>query len=181
MKYLSYSIVFLMLTACGIKRPYTEELKNKFDLNDKKLKEIQFYTSSTIILEQSYDKYSKGKADEGVVVSNSVKSKNRVIIPANTKCIVKTISQDEMEMLFNINEKKQEETLRFSIQRNQLSGRYYIKSSNDNDEVYYGAEKFKIANYSSLNSFLLVKSKELKKTRISIRKVKGIDVNNKTK
>jgi hypothetical protein len=86
-----------------------------------------------------------------------------------------------MEMLFNINEKKQEETLRFSIQRNQLSGRYYIKSSNDNDEVYYGAEKFKIANYSSLNSFLLVKSKELKKTRISIRKVKGIDVNNKTK
>ena len=49
MKYALLFIVGIILVSCGVKVPYTNEIKDEFSLdNEKKLRQVQFFTSATL-------------------------------------------------------------------------------------------------------------------------------------
>ena len=64
MKYLALIVVGLALYSCGVKVPVTDALKTEYNLNDKNMKKVQFYTSQTIILEKSVTSGTQGTAGD---------------------------------------------------------------------------------------------------------------------
>jgi hypothetical protein len=88
MRLIILGITALMIVSCGTKIPYTQKAKEEYDLTDDKLKKVQFFTSRVIILErkeQSERTTTTGTSGDIVVSSSSLSE--RIVIPANTKCV----------------------------------------------------------------------------------------------
>ncbi len=52
MKYLFLVIIGLILVSCGTRIPYTNQVKDDFDLEtERQMRKVQFFTSATIIFE----------------------------------------------------------------------------------------------------------------------------------
>ena len=94
LKFIMKKIFYILLLStviisCGVKVPYTTAIRDEFGLDtDAEMKKIQFYTSSTIILNQAVKSNSDISTDEnGALVSSSSSEKETIIIPGNTKCV----------------------------------------------------------------------------------------------
>lgn len=178
MKFCILFALVIVLSGCGVKVPFTDELKKEYNLeNAENMKKVQFYTSTTIILERSVTKGSKPKTEEGTLVTSKSKEENRVIIPVNTKCIFDSYdASGNVIIRFELGTGK---VLKFGIRENQISGRYYFIANNwdfeKGGEVQYGGETY-FATSNSGNAFLLVVIKKLQKTRRKDRVVKGLKV-----
>ena len=88
MKYTLILVIGLIAVSCGMKVPYTNQVREDFSLDtNKQLKKVQFYTSATIILEKSKSSQNQETSGDGALVTSSNRNSNRIIIPAQTKCI----------------------------------------------------------------------------------------------
>src|ERR1700741_5079284 len=126
MKILAVLFLILVLAGCGMKVPYNDDLKAKYDLDESSLKKVQFYTSTTIILVRSNKQQNSG-TDDGKLVTNENSVENRIIIPANTKCVFEGFDTNgEVMLRFEPGENK---ILRFAARKNQTSGRFYLKAT----------------------------------------------------
>jgi len=177
MKFILFLILGIVLTSCGTKVPYTNEIRDEFGLDtDKKLRGVQFYTSATIIMEKSKSSGNQGTADGGVLVSTSKSEQNRIIIPINTKCVFEGFGPNgELMLRFETGTGK---TILFATRANQASGKYYLVADwtqNKGGKLSYGNEEY-FANSSSGNAYLQVVLKKLQKTRRKDRIVKGMKV-----
>ncbi|MBP6459234.1 MAG: hypothetical protein KA264_03965 [Crocinitomicaceae bacterium] len=177
MKFVYFIAFIAFLASCGVKVPFTDDLKKEYELNNaENMKKVQFYTSTTIILEQNETKGAKPKTEEGTLVTSKNKIQNRLIIPVNTKCIFDSYdSNGNVNIRFELGQGK---TIKFGVRENQVTGRYYFVADWSYDkggEVLYGGEKF-YATSNSGNAFLLVVIKKLQKTRRKDRVVKGLKV-----
>jgi hypothetical protein len=169
--------LLLVISACGVKVPYTNDVRDEFGLdNAKEVKKVQFYTSSTVILEKSKSSGNQGTSDAGVLVTNSSKEENRVIIPINTKCIFEGFGEDGALILrFETGVGK---TLTFATRPNQQSSKYYLMadwSSQKGGELKYGNEDYYTASANG-NAHLMVVLKKLQRTKRKDRIVKGMKV-----
>ena len=62
----------LVLISCGVKVPYTTQLRDEFSLDtDEKMRQVQFYTSHTIILNQEKRDDSQNTTQNGTLVASS--------------------------------------------------------------------------------------------------------------
>ena len=177
MKYIYFILLSTLIVSCGVKVPFTDDLKKEYDLNNAEvMKQVQFFTSNTIILERVVTKGTKAKTDEGTLVTNKSKEQNRIIIPVNTKCIFDSYDTNgSINVRFELGLNK---TIKFGIRDNQVTGRYYFVADWSYDkggEIKYGDETY-YANANSGNSFLMVAIKKLQKTRRRDRVVKGLKV-----
>ena len=178
MKYLFILFALFVGVSCGVKVPFTEDIKKEYSLDDaENMKKVQFYTSTTIVLEKSILRGSKAKTEDGTLVTSKNKIQDRIIIPVNTKCIFDSYDANgNVNIRFELGPGK---TIKFGIRENQVTGRYYfVASSWDNEkggEVQYGGENY-YATSNSGNAFLLVVIKKLQKTRRKDRVVKGLKV-----
>jgi hypothetical protein len=176
MKYLVLVALSTVLFSCGIKVPLTNELKEEYDLNEKNMKKVQFFTSQTIILEKSKTSGTQGTSQDGTLISSKSKEQDRVIIPANTKCIFESAgANEELVVRFEVGVGK---TLKFGVRAAQATGKYYLIADwkmNQGGEMLYGNEKFSTAATSG-NAYLMVKKKNLNKTKRKDRIVKGMKV-----
>jgi hypothetical protein len=177
MKFLSSLLIILFITSCGVKVPFTDELKTEYDLgNEANMKKVQFYTSTTIILERVENRGTKAKTEEGTLVKSNNKLQNRVIIPVNTKCIFDSYDEKgNVNIRFELGTGK---TVKFGLRENQVSGRYYFVANwsyEKGGEVPYGGETY-YATSNSGNAFLLVVIKKLQKTKRKDHVVKGLKV-----
>lgn len=176
MKYVLILLTGLLLVRCGVKEPYSTQLKNDYNLDEESLKKVQFYTSSTIILKRSQSNGNKEITADGKLVMNENKNEDRLIIYPSTKCVFEKFGdKGEVYIRFEVGQGK---TLRFAMRQNQSGGRYYLDAvfkSNVGGEVVYGNETY-VMDSKSGNAFLLVAVKKLKKTRRKDRVVKGIKV-----
>lgn len=177
MKYTIFLILGIVLASCGTKVPYTNEIRDEFGLDtDKKLRGVQFYTSATIIMEKSKSSGNQGTADDGVLVSTSSSTQDRIIIPINTKCVFEGFGPNgELMLRFEPGTGK---TILFATRANQTTGKYYLVADwaqNKGGKLTYGNEEY-YANASSGNSYLQVVLKKLQKTRRKDRIVKGMKV-----
>lgn len=177
MKYALFLILGIVLTSCGTKVPYTNDIRDEFGLDtDKKLRGVQFYTSATIIMEKSKSSGNQGTADDGVLVSTSNSTQDRIIIPINTKCVFEGFGPNgELMLRFEPGTGK---TILFATRANQTTGKYYLVADwvqSKGGKLTYGNEEY-FANSSSGNSYLQVVLKKLQKTKRKDRIVKGMKV-----
>lgn len=177
MKYALFFSIAIILTSCGTKVPYTNDVRDEFGLDsDKKLRGVQFYTSATIIFERSKSSGNQGTSDDGALVSSSNKEQDRIIIPINTKCIFEGFGPNgELNLRFEAGVGK---TIMFSIRPNQTSAKYYLVAEWTMDKggkLTYGNEIY-FANSTSGTAYLQVVLKKLQKTKRKDRVVKGMKV-----
>ncbi len=176
MKYLALIVVGLALYSCGVKVPVTDALKTEYNLNDKNMKKVQFYTSQTIILEKSVTSGTQGTAGDGTLVTSKSSDQERVIIPTNTKGIFESFGPNgETIVRFEVGPGK---VLKFAIRPSQATGKYYLVADWKQDkggEIMYGGETY-YATALSGNAYLMVVLKKLNKTRRKDRVVKGMKV-----
>ncbi|TNE55883.1 MAG: hypothetical protein EP338_01910 [Bacteroidetes bacterium] len=166
----------LLLASCGIKVPYTNDIKQEYNLTESNLKRVQFFTSSTIILQRKNSVGNQKTNDDGTLVSNENSVENRIIIPVNTKCIFESVDEDgTMHVRFETGKNK---TLAFAMRKGQTKGRFYLEAKWDprkGGELDYGNLTY-YATAESGGAFLLVATKKLKRTRRKDRIVKGMKV-----
>ena len=125
MKTTLFIFAVILLASCGVKVPYTNEIRDEFALdNEKAVKKVQFYTSATVIFERSKSSGNQGTSESGVLVTNSSKEQDRIIIPINTKCIFDSYGEDgELIIRFETGVNK---TLTFMMRPNVQNSKFYL-------------------------------------------------------
>lgn len=169
--------LLILFASCGVKVPYTNDIRDEFGLDsEKEVKKVQFYTSGTVILEKSKSSGNQGTSESGALVTNSSKEEDRIIIPINTKCIFEGFGPNgELIIRFETGVAK---TLTFAARPGQQTSKYYLVadwSSQKGGELKYGNETYVTAS-SSGNAHLMVVLKKLQRTKRKDRIVKGMKV-----
>lgn len=177
MKVLSIFFGLFLLVSCGMKVPFTNEIRDEFGLEtDKELRKVQFFTSETIILEKNKSTDNQSATEDGALVSSSRNTEERLIIPINTKCVFDGYGPNkELMIRFELGTGK---ALLFTTRANQPSGKYYLVadfSISKGGKLTYGNETYYITSTGS-SAYLLVVLKKLQKTRKKDRIVKGMKV-----
>lgn len=176
MKFVLFFSIGFIFFSCGVKVPYTDEIKKEYSLDENSLRKVQFFTSATIILQRKNSLENQGTTTGGALVTNENSVENRIIIPVNTKCIFEKMEANgDIHVRF---EQGQNKTLRYAIRKGQNSGRYYLQATwdqNKGGQLDYGNLTY-YATSESGNAYLLVITKKLKKVRRKDRVVKGMKV-----
>lgn len=175
--FLIFSLLTVLLSSCGVKVPYTEKLKEDYSLSEDNLKKIQFYTSSTIILQRKNEMTDQETTEKGTIVTNQNSVENRIIIPPSTKCVFeKAEANGDIYVRFEVGQNKY---LRFAVRKGQTNGRYYLYANswdaNKGGEINYGNLTY-YATTDSGSTYLMVAIKKLKKVKRKDRVVKGMKV-----
>lgn len=176
MKYLSILAVGFILFSCGKKVAVTNQLKEDYNLNEKNMKIVQFYTSQIIYLERSKTSGTQGASSDGTLVASKSSEQDRIIIPSHTKCVFDSYGANgEVIIRFETGVGK---TLKFAVRPTQTSGKYYLVADwkqDKGDEIMYGNETY-YATAESGSAYLMVVLKKLNKTKRKDRVVKGMKV-----
>jgi hypothetical protein len=178
MKYFIILFSVVLFSSCAVKEAYTKELKEKLSIDtDGEMRKLQFYTSGTIILEEVLTGTQEFKTDaNGVIIPNSTKVKEKIIIPANTKCIFDEFGEkDKIMVRF---EEGKGKTLTFDIKPN--NKRYYLDidpNQSGGPTIKYGKKTYKVdlLNSGGTSVYLLIK-KTNQQTRTRGRVVRGMKV-----
>jgi hypothetical protein len=182
MKYLIvFTLTLLGLSSCGVKIPYTTQVRDEFALdNDEKLGKVQFFISHTIILNQETRSDNSNTTDNGTLVINSSSESESVIIPAGTRCIFDSFgTKGEIKVRFENGENK---VLPFmSKSESSVSKRFFFDadwSAQGGPKINYGGQPFKVdmTRGSARTAHLLVVRKKLQKTKRKERVVKGMKI-----
>lgn len=176
MKYLVIFFSVIFLSSCATKVPYTKKIKEEFELNEEKLKKVQFYTSKTIILERSENQETTattGQSGDLVVSSSSLSE--RIVIPTNTRCIFDKFGDSDAVLIrFELGNGR---TLTFKERPNMASGRFYLVADwkAGRGELDYGGAVYYAVSGSEA-AYLMVRLKQWKKNQRKDRVVRGMKV-----
>lgn len=171
----AFAVLTLLLASCAQKIPYTDQVKQDFDLSPENMTKVQFYTSSNIILEKNQSSGNQGTGSSGELVVSSSKTQDRVIIPTNTRGVFEKIGpNNEVIVRFEVGSGR---VIKFATRATQTSGKYYLVADwkNNGGTMEYGGETYSIASGGS-SAFLQVRLKKLQKTKRKDRVVKGMKV-----
>ena len=176
MKKLIYvlSLMFLVVS-CAQRVPFTDKIRNEYDLTPENLTKVQFFISSTIILEKSKQTGNQGTGSDGTLVTSSDKTQDRIIIPSGTRCTFeKSGENNEIFVRFEIGTGR---VLKFAARPTQTNGNYYLVADwkGGSGIVEYGNEKYTIASGGS-SAYLSVQLKNFTRTHRKDRVVKGMKV-----
>lgn len=177
-KYILLLITGIVLVSCGTRVPYTDAIRDEFGLeSEQTVKKVQFYVSSTIILEKNKVSGAQGTDDDGKLVTSSNKEQDRIIIQPGTPCVFESFGTGgQLVLRFETGSGK---VITFATRPGTTSGKYYLVADWNNGGVggvlVYGNETF-TATTSSGTAFLEVVRKRLQKTKRKDRVVKGMKV-----
>lgn len=178
MKYGFLLIVGIIITSCGIRVPYTNQLKDEFGLEtEQQMRKVQFLTSATIILEKNKKSGNQSTNNDGALVTALNTNQERVIIPVGTKCVFNSYGDNgELVLRFEVGVGK---TISFLTRDSSTSGKYYLlanwNNSSKGGDITYGNVLY-VATTSSATAYLQVVRKKLQKTKRKDRVVKGMKI-----
>jgi hypothetical protein len=177
MRYLLVGLTALFLvTSCATKIPYSKKVKEDFDLNENNLKNVQFYTSRTIILERDENKeVTATTGRDGELIASSQEFSERIVIPANRPCIFESMDEDgSINIRFELGAGR---TLKFKQRPNVATDRFYLHADwkDGRGELDYGGAVYYAVSGSSA-AYLEVKLKQWKRKKNKDRVVKGMKV-----
>ncbi|MFT7344713.1 MAG: hypothetical protein ACI9XP_001300 [Lentimonas sp.] len=177
MKLILLAIVSTALfMSCATKKPLTKALKEEYNLTEKNIKQVQFFVSSEIILENSSQKGSNTTNSDGTLVSSSSKEQSRVIILPRTKGVMESYGENgAVRIRFEMGQNKY---ITFSQRPNMDSERYYFDAvwiKNQGGKVEYGNEEY-FATPASGKAYIMVRVKNSQRTKRKDRVVKGMKV-----
>lgn len=177
-----FTFTLLFLVSCGVKVPYTDELRDEFNLDtDEKMRNVQFSISQTIILDQEYKSENQNTTENGTLVASSNSKKESLIIPNGTKCIFEEFGANgEIKVRFELGDEKY---LVFSTKSDVARNRRYFLQADwtaqGGPKINYGGNVFKIDMQRGANvraSYLQVLKKNLQRNRRKERVIKGLKV-----
>ena len=174
-------VLSFVFFSCAVKVPYTKQVNEEFGLkSEEKMRKVQFFTSSTIILNQIAEYTSETTTDEsGTLVSSSSSESESIIIQANTRCIFEGYGPNgEIRVRFETGDKKY---LQFLPKGNQLRDRHYFVANwkvSGGPKVQYGGKTYKVdmMRGAARSSYIRVSKKRLQSTKRKERVVKGMKV-----
>ncbi len=172
---LAFIFIPLLISSCSQILPYTDQLRDQFDLTPENMMKVQFYTSSNIILEKSHSSGNQTTGTAGELVINSSKTQDRIIIPTNTRGVFEKMGDNnEIVVRFEMGSGK---VIRFATRVTQTSGKYYLVADwkNNGGTLEYGNETYKVGTGGS-SAFLQVRMKKMQKITRKDRIVKGMKV-----
>jgi hypothetical protein len=179
MKYLLVLFVGVILAACGTQIAYTNAIKEEFGLDSvKKIKNVQFILSTEIQLTRSSTSGNQGTDEAGVLVTNSSKDEEVVILKMGTYGKFDSFGEDgEIIVRFEIGPGK---FLTFATREGQEAGKYFFVADwkaepGKGGKIEYGNETY-YAKANAGKCYLMVLKKNLNKTKRKERVVKGLKV-----
>jgi hypothetical protein len=169
------SVLVFLAVGCATKVPYTDKIREEFELEEAQLKKVQFFTSSEIIMYRASTSGSKATQEGGVLVQSSHSKQDRIIIPPNTKCVLEKLG-DSGEIMIRF-ESGAGRYLSFKG-RPSSGNRYFLNAEwkDGKGSIQYANEVYEATSVSG-NAFLLVQIKKLQKTQRQDRIVRGVKVN----
>lgn len=170
-----------VLISCGVKVPYTTQIRDEFTLDtDSKMRQVQFYTSHAIFLNQEKSDNSQNTTQNGTLVSSSSSERETIVIPALTQCVFEGFGpKGEVIVRFEEGEGKY---LSFAIKSEGSSvKRYYFDvdwNMQGGPKIKYGENEYKVDLMRGVprSAHLMVVKKRLQKTKRKERVVRGLKV-----
>lgn len=158
-----------------VKIPYTNRIKNEFNLNSSSLKKVQFYTSGTMILEPVKESM-QSNISSGSLYS-VITSQERIIIPINTPCIIESANQNGA---LNVRFENASGSILSFASRGSVDSKYYLMAdwSNANSNnwiVTYQGQNYRI-NSAAGNVYLMVKMKGFNNNKRKDRVIGGMKI-----
>lgn len=180
-KLLFFASAISLLISCGVKVPFTNQVRDDFSLDsDEKMRNVQFLISHTIFLDQELISDSQNTTENGTLVSSSNSKKETIIILAGTKCIFENFGKPgEIIVRFETGEEK---VLIFSCKSEGTRNKRYSFdadwSATGGPKIKYGGNTFKVdlLRGSARSAHLVVVKKNLQKNKRKERVVKGLKV-----
>jgi hypothetical protein len=176
-----FILLALVATSCGTKIPYTTAIRDEFTLDSEaKLRQVQFYTSHTIILNQINKQSSELTTQNGALVSSSNSQSESVIIPAGTRCIFENFG-DAGQLLVRF-ETGDQRYIPFATKTDGASvRRFYLDadwSAAGGARISYGGNDYKVdlTRGAPRAAHLLIVKKKLERTKRKERVVRGLKV-----
>ena len=176
-----FILLALVATSCGTKIPYTTAIRDAFSLDSEaKLRQVQFYTSHTIILNQINKQSSELTTQNGALVSSSNSQSESVIIPAGTRCIFENFG-DAGQLLVRF-ETGDQRYIPFTTKTDGASvRRFYLDadwSASGGARISYGGNDYKVdlTRGAPRAAHLLIVKKKLERTKRKERVVRGLKV-----
>lgn len=180
-QFVLFTLLALVTVSCGTKMPYTTAIRDEFSLDsEEKLRQVQFFISHTIILNQVNKQESELTTQNGALVSSSNSQSESVIIPAGTKCIFEGFG-DAGQILVRF-ETGDQRYIPFATKNDGASiRRYYLDAdwtASGGAKINYGGNTYKVDLTRGMPraAHLEVVKKKLEKTKRKERVVKGLKV-----
>lgn len=172
-QFLQLLVVSVLFLSCSPKIPFTQGIREKYKLNEKELKSIQFYTSDIIILKRGEVSEKEKDTKEGTLTIKGGSKVEQIVIKANTPCVVEQVFDgNTISVAFEDGKNKY---LVFGSLHSK-NGLYALKVLSDKENnkatINYG-DKLYYATKGSDPVFLVFKIKSLNKFEVDEQVVKG--------
>ncbi|MBK9638645.1 MAG: hypothetical protein IPO63_12830 [Bacteroidetes bacterium] len=169
-------LFLFFLSSCSPKIPFTQAVRDQYQLTPEELKGIQFYLSDPLALRRGETNDNQKSTEEGKLIVQSGRTIDQVTIKSNTPGAVELVADNKtLKVAF---EEGAEKSLVFSSENNR-NGYYSLRALkwiNDKGEVNYGGQTY-YSNQGSGQCVLLFKMKSVRKLRINEKVAKGRKVN----
>lgn len=169
------SILALSFGSCKNLVPYSNNLRDQFNLNEQQIRKIQFYVSTEIVLQREVSS-ANTKIESGKIKMLNGRKVQEIIIPVGTKGVLTDIPR-ENKLLVSF-ELDDNHYLSFGVNPN-ANNHYTLLASSWNGSVgtvTYAGEKYQ-ANPESKFSQLMVDLRKIQKLQTKQRVAKGRKVN----
>ncbi|GAB4250613.1 MAG: hypothetical protein Kow0079_04020 [Vicingaceae bacterium] len=164
----------LFLASCAPKQPFTNAVKEKYNLDTEKIKKLQFYISQDVTLQRGDESNEEQKFDkDGKLIVQSSASVDRVYIPAGTPGVaVNVMEGNKIAVSFDENG-DDSKFLVFGDPNNR--GRYYLMGAewnNGKGKINYGGKVYYVMP-GGASAYIKFELKKVKKYKKTAKKVKG--------
>ena len=169
--------VVVLFTGCQSTVPFTNTVRTKYNLDDAKLKKVQYYVSSEITLQRGERADNSQELDEdGKLIVSSSASVDNILIDGKTPGVcVKVLSGNKIAVSFD--ESDDEKYLVFGDPNNR--GRYNLMGAewkSGKGKINYGGKVYYIMP-GGASAYLKFEMKRVKEYKSSNKKLKGRTVN----
>ncbi len=165
--------ISLSLYGCSPKVPFTQEIRQKYNLSEIELKGLQFYTSHDIVLRRGETSPNEKITQDGTLKVQDGKKVEEIVIKAGTPGVIdQVIDGNRLTIRFEDGANKY---IVFGDMSNR-NGYYTLMALDWNSgrgKVNYG-EKTYFSNSGSAGIYLKFKMKELRRYEKEQKVVKGI-------
>lgn len=165
-----------LLTSCSPRIPFTQQIRDQYQLSAAELKGIQFYLSDPVELKKGEVAEKKKSTEEGKLVVLSGKDIDVITFRAFTPGTVdQVVDAQTLRVAF---EDGPEKSMVFSSSKIK-SGYYYLSAldwENGLGKINYGGQTW-LSSRGSDKAVLLFKMKSIRKLRVNEKVVKGRKVN----
>lgn len=166
------SLILVLLSSCAAKVPFTQAIREKYQLTDEEIKQLQFYASHDIILTHNEKGEKTKETEDGKLKITTGQEYEQVLIKRGTPGVVEqVVDKNKVSVSFEAGNGK---FLVFGDAADS-KGNYTLLApdwKNNRAVLKYGGEEY-TANQGVSNIYIMFKMNRLNKIKKETRIAKG--------